>query len=103
MWSIIKQTTGQFNPIQRLNLILGGLLFSMMSSPVFAAEDPLSDFFTTSVQPIFASGSSFWKIVYAAEIVGAAYAWHKTKNPFAFLGIFFVAGFATFAVKHYVA
>lgn len=68
---------------------------------IFAAGDELADVMA-SVKLNFGSGSTFIKLMYAAEIVAGGYAWHKTKHPSAVIGIVVLALFMTFALNHWV-
>jgi len=61
-----------------------------LSSYVFA-EDKLATALTGDVQDMLGGSGHFWKIFILVDIILAAAAYVKSKNPMAFLGTFFVA------------
>lgn len=82
--------------------VLGFLIFSGFFCPisVFAADELAA--VMDSVKANFGTGSTFIKLMYAAEIIAGGYAWHKTKHPSAVIGIVILALFMTFALTHWV-
>ena len=89
-----------FNPIFWFFVVLG----FFCSASVFAvdvAKDELTDVMT-SAKLNFGAGSTVIKLMYLAEIIAGAYAWHKTKHPSAVIGIVVLALFTTFAMGHWV-
>ena len=73
--------------LKRGALIGTGML---LSSYAFA-EDKLATALTGDVQDMLGSSGHFWKIFILVDIILAAAAYVKSKNPMAFLGTFFVA------------
>lgn len=54
------------------------------------AEDILANALNENVHATLGSGSTLWKIMLLVDVVLSTVAAVKTKNPMAFLGVFFV-------------
>jgi len=67
-----------------------GLSALALSSYVFA-EDKLATALSGDVQDMLGGSGHFWKIFILVDIILAAAAYVKSKNPMAFLGTFFIA------------
>ncbi len=63
----------------------------MLLSGYAFAEDKLATALTGDVQDMLGGSGYFWKIFILVDIILAAAAYIKSKNPMAFLGTFFIA------------
>lgn len=84
MKKISKQLGGYFKKI--------GLIFSgaLLSSAVFA-QDKLAGAMAGDIQDMLGGQGTFWKAFILVDIILAAAALVKTKNPMVFLSVFAIA------------
>ena len=92
-----------FNSVKKrlhnLSCLTAGVFYSITS---FAAnDDPLSALLPTA-KNAFGADSTFIHLMYLAEVIVCAYAYHKTKNFGALLGIFVLPIVTSFALNHWV-
>lgn len=78
--------------------LIAGIFYSITS---FADDDPLSSLLPTA-KSAFGADSTFIHLMYLAEVIVCAYAYHKTKNFGALLGIFVLPIVTSFALNHWV-
>lgn len=74
----------------------------MLLSGYALAEDKLATALTGDVQDMLGGSGYFWKIFILVDIILAAAAYIKSKNPMAFLGTFFIALVPAFFLRLFV-
>lgn len=86
---------------KKIALLAASALSLCVSSSVFAA-DKLSAALNGDVQDMLGSTGTFWKIFILVDVILAAAAAVKTKNPLIFGGVFFIALIPGLLLKAFV-
>lgn len=84
--------------LKKLSLSLSGVL---LSSAVFA-QDKLSGVMGGDIQDMFSDSGTLWKIFILVDIILAAAALIKTKNPMVFFGVLAIVFIPRFLMNAFV-
>lgn len=84
-----------------MSALVIGLSGMLLNTGVFAA-DKLKAALEGDVADTFGSSGTFWTIYILVDIILAASAWVKSKNPMVFVGVFCIALIPGILIKVFV-